>query len=251
MNTIVITPTTGSHELLDAITSVHNQTKQVEHLLVVDGEKYRSSVDKIIEQFKLTDSYHDDPRLPTVCYLPFNTGEYGFYGHRIMASFGHLVPHDYILFLDQDNWYESNHVDSLVSEIETYKFDWVYSLRKIYDKGKTYLLDDNCESLGRWPTWVNENGYLIDSSCYCFTNAFLRRLGHLWDFGWGADRRFYTILKEQLKHLNYACTGHHTLCYRLGGNEGSVQSEFFREGNKKMYEKYSNDGTLPWHRVTV
>ena len=39
LNAVVITPTTGSDELYDALVSVHNQTyNDVEHLIVVDGE---------------------------------------------------------------------------------------------------------------------------------------------------------------------------------------------------------------------
>lgn len=240
-NVLVITPSTGSHELVDAITSVLNQTTEVDHLIVCDGNKFKEDVlhivDKVIEH----------PRV-TACYLPYNTGGGGFYGHRIMAAFSHLVNHDYILFLDQDNWFEPNHVKSMVDLIEKQNLDWVYSLRKIFNKNRDYLCDDNCESLGRWPVWVNDQAYLIDSSSYCFKTSFFRQVGHLWDYGWGADRRFYTILKDHIKHQNYACTGQHTLGYRLGGNEGSVQKEFFDEGNQKMKNKYSSLGIFPWHQ---
>ena len=37
MKTLVITPSTGSEELVDAIDSVLNQTVDVEHLIVCDG----------------------------------------------------------------------------------------------------------------------------------------------------------------------------------------------------------------------
>jgi hypothetical protein len=148
------------------------------------------------------------------------------------------------LFLDQDNWFEKDHVETLVNECEKYNFDWSYSLRKIYSKDKEYLCEDNCESLGRWPVWVNPDAYLIDSSSYCFKKDFFRQVCHLWDHGWGADRRFYTILKDHIKHNNYGCTGSHTLAYRLGGNEGSVNHEFFDEGNMKALKAYN--GKLPW-----
>jgi hypothetical protein len=161
-----------------------------------------------------------------------------------MAAFSHLINHDYILFLDQDNWYEPDHVESLIKVIEENNYDWSYSLRKIFDTDKNYVADDNCESLGRWPVWVNEKAFLIDSSSYCFKTSFIRKYGHTWDHGWGADRRFYTIIKEHLKHDKYGTTGKHSLCYRLGGNPNSVQAEFFTEGNKKTLRDY--DGKLPW-----
>lgn len=237
MKALVITPTTGAPELVDAIFSVSNQTIDVDHLIVCDGVEFECQTNHIVN--KLCEGTK-----ARACYLPYNTGGGGFYGHRIMAAFSHLINHDYVLFLDQDNWLEPNHVETLVNEIERFNLDWAYSLRRIYDKDKNFICDDNCESLGRWPVWVNNNAYLIDSSSYCFKTEFIRKVGHIWDWGWGADRRFYTALKEQLKHQNYTCTGYHTLCYRLGGNEGSVQKEFFIEGNKVSLMKYN--GEFPW-----
>lgn len=231
---LVITPTTGAPEVEQACRSILNQTVETEHLLVCDGEQFREKVQWMV------DKVVDHPRVKA-CYLPYNTGGNGFYGHRIMAAFSHLVNHDYLLFLDQDNWYELDHVESLITEIEKYKFDWAYSLRKIYSKDGNYLIDDNCESLGRWPVWVDNDSYLIDSSSYCFKTEFIRKVGHIWDFGWGADRRFYMSIKT---HRNYGCNGKHTLCYRLGGNEGSVQKEFFETGNQVTSLKY--DGKFPW-----
>lgn len=237
MSILVITPTTGSDELIDAIHSVRDQTIKVDHLIVCDGDKFREHTDHIVNKVC-------EGSGAQVCYLPYNTGGNGFYGHRVMAAFSHLVNHDYLLFLDQDNWYAPEHVETLVNEIKQFNLDWSYSLRKIYSKDKDFICEDNCESLGRWPVWVNEQAHLIDSSSYCFKTSFIRQVGYIWDWGWGADRRFYTTLKDQLKHQNYTCSSKHTLCYRLGGNEGSVQGDFFIEGNEKTLKKYNNK--LPW-----
>jgi GT2 family glycosyltransferase len=238
---IVITPTTGAPELSDAILSVQNQTIEVDHLLVCDGDQFRRNVDEV-----LTETNSKGVSVPKVCYLPFNTGGGGFYGHRIMAAFSHLINHDYVCFLDQDNWYDKTHVESLIDVIESNGYDWSYSLRQIYNKDKEYLTEDNCESLGRWPVWVNEKAHLIDSSSYCFKTSFIRKYGHVWDHGWGADRRFYTVIKDHLKHDKYGTNGKHTLCYRLGGNPGSVNEEFFIEGNKKTHQLYN--GVFPWYK---
>ena len=244
LSILVITPTTGSPELVDAIKSVQNQTnKIVEHLLVVDGVRFSDRVDNTLHDAGIK----TNGKLRRID-LPFNTGSGGFYGHRIMAGFGHLINHDYVLFLDQDNWFEPDHVDSFINIIESKKLDWAYSLRQIFDKDKNYVTADNCESLGRWPAWVNENAYLIDTSSYCFKTSFYRQVCHLWDYGWGGDRRFYTILKDHIKHDNYACTGKYTLNYRLGGNDGSVQAGFFIDGNSKQAEIYP--GGYPWNQHT-
>ena len=133
MRALVITPTTGAPELVDAIKSVSTQTyTDVDHLIVCDGEKFKVQTDCIVN--KVCEG--SDAQ---VCYLPYNTGGNGFYGHRIMAAFSHLVNHDVVLFLDQDNWFEPTHVETLVNEIKMFNLDWAYSLRKIYDKDKTYI----------------------------------------------------------------------------------------------------------------
>lgn len=244
LSALVITPTTGAPELADAINSVLAQTyTDVEHLIVVDGSKFSKNTDDTLERsgIKIGDKVK---RID----LPFNTGGNGYYGHRVMAGFSHLFNHDYVLFLDQDNWYEPDHVKSLIDDIKKYNFEWAYSLRKIYDKDRNFMMNDNCESLGRWPAWVADNAFLIDSSSYCFTNNFIRMVGHIWDFGWGADRRFYTIVKDQIGHNNYGCSNKFTLNYRLGGNDGSVTAEFFNEGNAKMIAKYGSEKNLPWQQ---
>ena len=163
MRALVITPTTGAPELIDAINSVSAQTyKDVDHLIVVDGANFTERTNQTLSDGKIF-TCGNIIRLD----LPFNTGGNGFYGHRIMAAFSHLVNHDVVLFLDQDNWFEPTHIETLVNEIKMFNLDWAYSLRKIYDKDKTYICDDNCESLGRWPVWVNDDAFLIDSSSYC------------------------------------------------------------------------------------
>lgn len=237
---IVITPTTGSPELIDAINSVKEQFLDVDHLIVVDGKEYSERTDETLKQGNI-----DKDSIIRID-LPFNTGKNGFYGHRVMAAFGHLINHEYVLFLDQDNFYDPEHIDRLVTLIENNNYDWAYSLREIVDSNGDYVDLDECESLGRWPTWVDPNSHLIDTSSYCFKTSFFRQVCHLWDFGWGADRRFYTILKDHLKHDNYGCTGNHSLNYRLGGNEGSVTKEFFEHGNKVMYDKYKERDNFPW-----
>jgi len=244
---IVITPTTGAPVLLDAIRSAKEQFLDADHLIVVDGKEYSKRTDDLFA-FNETLSYGtkaDTDRIIRIG-LPFNTGKNGFYGHRIMAAFGHLINHEYVLFLDQDNFYDPEHIDRLVDFIEKNNYDWAYSLRTIVDSSGDYVDLDDCESLGKWPTWVDSNSHLIDTSSYCFKTSFFRQICHLWDFGWGADRRFYSILKDHIKHTNYGCTGHHTLNYRLGGNEGSVTKEFFDHGNKVMYDKYKKRENFPW-----
>lgn len=257
----VITPTIGKSTVIKAIESVAMQTmyESIDHVLVIDGPDF--SLDRTIiselsrggndEQF---DNIHSRANL-TQIRLPFNTGGDGFYGHRIYASIPHILDHEYIAFLDEDNWYEPDHIESLVDTIESGEknYDFVHSLRKIYRADGTYACDDNCESLGKWLVWPVLNvpkheyhpafGNLVDTSSYFFRTSFLIKTAHFWHSKWGGDRNFFYNMKEQVR-ATFTTSGKHTLCYRLDGNPGSVTEEFFINGNKKTLEYYN--GELPW-----
>ena len=237
---VVVTPTVGSAKLADAVESVANQTyKNLTHLLVIDGAK------EYLEQFNKNLVHQDkDNWNLEFMFLPYNTGANGFNGQRIYASIPHLVNADYVFFLDEDNWYEPDHVKTLVSKIEEENLDWAYSLRKAYTPDKQYIADDNCESLGKWPIYFTHNDpqYLIDTSTFAFKRQFIKATCHLWHSGaWGEDRRFFYAIKDKSK---WNTTGKHTLCYRVDNNPNSVNEEFFIKGNAEQLAHYK--GQLPW-----
>lgn len=146
----VITPTIGSPKLLDAMRSVEKQTYNCKHLIVIDGPEYSQKAMELISNSGLKGNH-------TVYCSPENTGKTGgdFYGHRIYAAFPHLINSDYILFLDEDNWYEPNHVETLIQTIEEKQLDFAYSLRQIYSPDRRFLCNDNCESLGKWEIFLS------------------------------------------------------------------------------------------------
>ena len=244
----VITPTIGKPELVDAIKSVQNQTYKTKHLIVVDGPQYDVIVAAI---FGANFSINEIMSLG-LSITPENTGANGFNGQRIYASYPHLINSDYIAFLDEDNWYEPDHIQSLVEVMEANRtLDFAYSLRKIHNKTGEYQCNDDCESLGHWAIFDCHLGrkphyYLIDTSCYFFRREFLIRYCHLWHSGpWGEDRRFLGYMNT-IK-ANYATNGKYTLCYRLEGNPGSVTKEFFEQGNNIQQNHY--EGGFPWRSV--
>ena len=243
----VITPSIGSKKLLDAIMSVATQTYKCKHLIVIDGPEFSESVMDII---KITQMMDPQPNINVVV-SPENTGKTGgnFYGHRIYAAYPHLINSDYILFLDEDNWYEPNHVETLVKTIEEKNLDFAYSLRQIYSTDRRFRCNDNCESLGKWPIFMSRKSphgeqYLIDTSSFCFTREFIQKTCHLWHSGWGGDRMFLHAVKN---HAKYDTNGKHTLCYRLDGNPNSVTEKFFIEGNKTQENYY--EGKYPWQKT--
>lgn len=234
-----IIPTTGSSTLYTCVLSALEQTyTNTTVLVVIDGPQYAHAVHQQLS------SVLQHPQLK-ILQLPSNTGGNGFYGHRIYAAASFIVNEDLVLYLDQDNWFDQNHVQLHVETMQRNNSDWTYSLRAIHDLQGTHVADDNCESLGRWPIYISDNHYLVDTSCYCVPRDIIVKIGHAWYGGWGADRQFYNTISHYFK--NYHCTGHHSLHYRLDGNPNSVTADFFIQGNRVMQQRYPHG--LPWHMV--
>jgi glycosyltransferase involved in cell wall biosynthesis len=231
MKVAVVTPTIGKPELIDCLRSVEKQTyKDLTHYVFVDGKEHQNKVHDLIQGFT---------KVKTV-ELEENIGK-GWYGHRVYSACSFLVNADIIVYLDEDNWFEPCHVEKLVNKINEGN-DWVYSLRKIYDKSGTFLCEDNCESLGKWPVYFNDNVFHIDTSSFAIRRDVAVRIGHAWYGQWGADRQFFGALKSNFPKFD--CTNVHTMCYRLDGNPNSVTKEFFDNGNQINQQKYNND--FPW-----
>lgn len=231
MKVAVVTPTIGNPKFSDCVESVEKQTyKDLTHYVFIDGMKYFPTVEKMIDRYSKV----------KVIALEENVGK-GWYGHRVFAACSFLVNADIICYLDEDNWYDPCHVEKLVNKIKEGN-DWAYSLRKIYDKDGKYLCDDNCESLGKWPVYFNDQVHHIDTSSFAVKRDVVVKIGHSWYAQWGADRQFFTNLKSHFP--KFACTNAHTMNYRLDGNPNSVTKEFFEEGNRINSEKYN--GSFPW-----
>ncbi len=143
--------------------------------------------------------------------------------------------------VDEDNWFDPCHVEKMVQKLEEGN-QWVYSLRKIYDKDGNFLCEDNCESLGKWPVYFRNDLFHIDTSSFAVRRDVAVRIGHSWYGQWGADRQFFNALKKNFPQ--YESTNQYTCCYRLDGNENSVNREFFDEGNAVNEKKYG--GNFPW-----
>jgi glycosyltransferase involved in cell wall biosynthesis len=231
MKVAVVTPTIASEHLKRCLDSVSKQTyDDITHYVFVDGKDYH--IDVQIETL-----VHN--KVKTVI-LEENVGK-GWYGHRVYAACSFLVNADIICYLDEDNWIEPNHIETLIDVIKRGN-DWAYSLRNIHDKDGTFLCEDNCESLGKWPVYFNDDTYHIDTSCFAVKRDVAVRVGHSWYGQWGADRQFFYTLKKHFPKFD--CNRLHTLNYRLDGNENSVKHDFFIEGNKVTEQKYSNG--YPW-----
>ena len=226
---VVITPTTGKETVNRAMESVQDQTVPTEHLIVEDG--------KLTNIHIFSTEYGDRQRQKIT--LPENVGGNGWYGHRVYAAMPLMVNADYILFLDEDNWFEPNHVATLLHKIKSKDLMWAHSLRRIVNEAGQYIGDDDCESLGRYPTFYDHTLNFVDTNCYCFKREYLVTVAHTFYGQWGADRKFYKATASALP--SFGCTGEATVNYtapeRLLG--------MFEEGNAVMKKAY---GELPWRK---
>ena len=227
---MVITPTTGKDTLYKALDSVANQTVKTEHLVVVDGAKAQDNL--TINNIQVPPNWNGN-MMP----LYENVGANGWYGHRIYAAMPMMVNADYILFLDEDNWLEPNHVETMIDKIKSKDLMWSYSLRRICNEAGEYIEDDDCESLGRWPTFYDHNVNFVDTNCYCFRREHLVSVSHTFYGQWGADRPFYKAASTKLPA--FGCTGLATVNYRTPERLLNM----FKEGNEAMKKSYE---TLPW-----
>lgn len=235
----VITPTTGSSQLYNAAKSVNNQTyNNIEHIVVVDKPEKSLFVGNLLHDFQ-----------SIIVNVPYNTGHSGYNGHRIYGSFSYLVDGDFICFLDEDNWYEDDHIESLIGSIKAGN-KWAYSLRKIVSQEGEYICNDDCESLGRWKSVLNDN--FIDVNCFmipkmaaiAFSPYWYRRARHPQEQP-EVDRILSAFMMQNFNEFN--TNGMYTVNYRVASRKDSVQKEFFLQGNEIMKQKMN--GEYPWRKT--
>ena len=109
------------------------------------------------------------------------------------------------------------------------------------------MCNDDCESLGKWPVYFNGEVFHIDTSSFAIRRDIAVRIGHAWYGQWGADRQFFSALKNHFPKFD--CSNDYTMCYRLDGNPNSVTQEFFDKGNAVSAEKYPTG--FPWKQNVI
>lgn len=233
----VITPTTGNPLLARAVASVSAQTyKPIQHLVVIDGAECRAQARSIIPD-----------GLVDIIELPYATGRDKFNGHRIYGAGTYLCRGDVICFLDEDNWMDRDHIESLVNVLKDGN-EWAFSFRKIVDQDGNLVCFDNCESLGKWPSVLSARDYLVDVNCFMLPKVLALKLTPLWYRKARApgvsevDRALTKVLRERTQRFdsNYR----YSLNYRAGSTSTSVRANFFLKGNAVMERRFPRG--LPW-----
>lgn len=236
----IVTATVGNPRLHDCITSVSNQTHtDIDHLVIVDGP------DRYSEFQKQREKVLNAPYLKVLT-LPYSIGKDRWNGHRIYAAGTFMADGDYIMWLDDDNTLEPEHVESLLKVTETN--DWAYSFRNIVDKDGKFLCKDDCESLGKWASVLHEKDFFIDVNCYFLPTRLAIHLGPAWyrKFREPGKPEVDRVLAHTLmnNNLKFDTSYKYTVNYTVGNTENSVKPEFFENGNAEMRRRFPNG--LPW-----
>jgi glycosyltransferase involved in cell wall biosynthesis len=236
----VITATTGDPRVMQAIESVASQSHQnIQHLVVLDNPQASAGIRTAIRQ-----------RGVDLLELPYPTGKDRFLGHRIYGASAFLGRGDFFCFLDEDNWFDPDHVAALL-DVTQRGFSWAFSFRKIVDGDGAFICNDDCESLGKWPTILSDQDFLVDTSCYFLPRLIAVQSSPIWYRRFrdppnpDPDRALVEWLRKNT--FNYDTSERYSLNYRVGNTANSVHRDFFLAGNQRMLEKHQ--GKLPWrHR---
>lgn len=171
--------------------SVVRQTHPCTHFLVADGHP-QEQVDGL-------------PGVQHIV-LPVSHGDYGNTPRSIGSISAFNQRFDAVCYLDADNWYADDHVESLVSLASEHSLSVVCSLRQIVlSTGEMCPFLDPGEIEGRH----------VDTSCYFVTKdaAFLVSVWALMDpqFASVGDLFFRRVLQQ--RGIRLGCTGRQTMFY--------------------------------------
>ena len=229
----VVTSTIGRDCLLEAIESVARQTRPVRHYIFIDGPEVEDRAKNVIEQSNLAEN-------TTVITLPNNTGKNMYTCARINAMASYIITEDVILYLDDDNWYEDDHVETVVGLMEKFNLDWSCSLRNIVRDDGSHVCMDECESLGLMKNHANM--YHVDTSCMAVRTDIAQKIAPFWQHQKWMDRvAFKAMIEAKFKG---GCTGKATMNYRLSKDGlGNMTPETFVGLNQMVAQQFPH---RPW-----
>lgn len=232
----VVIPTTGNEEMLEiAVRSSATQSVPgVTTWIVADGPDALPGAEAVASRWRSRANIE-------LLALPKNTGANGWNGHRIYGAVPWLSDADYVAFLDQDNFFDEDHLHSLLSAIASTsnpRARWAFSLRRIVGQDGRFECDDRCESLGLLHhTCISEDDYLVDANCYLVERSLAIETSSCWNNparpskGLEVDR---ALVRALASAAPFASVKKSTVSYRLGGNQLSVSLPFFLRGNAAL-----------------
>jgi len=231
----VITSSIGRPELRRCVESVQYQTMKCRHYVYVNGLKWHIPAHEVLRDFPLVHGM----------FLPEETGNSGMGPScaSVFAAAPYLTESDYVFYLNDDDFYEEDHVESLVSLMEKENLSWAYSLRRFVDRHGTPVCEDDWDSLGHWPNVFGDGSFLVDNSCYALRTSVARKHSAAWmKRPYIADRIFLQELKSS--NLSYGCSGKSTVNYRLGTGTAQSPEALYIECARRARQKFPEG--FPW-----
>ncbi|MGH7744506.1 MAG: glycosyltransferase [Candidatus Dormibacteria bacterium] len=239
----ILTGTTGRQSLVDTVQSVIKQSHdRIQHLVFVDGTESHVKTTLLLDPLL-------NPNLDVV-YLPYAVGKDRWNAHRMYAAGTYLAEGQFIMFLDDDNTLEPDHIASLLEVINKGN-DWAFSFRNIMEEGKI-ICQDNCESLGKWHSCINQADQFVDVNCYLLRRDVAVAMSPVWFRKFRepgqpeVDRVMFHVLSQRISP-KFDTSYKYTLNYAVGTSPLSVQKDFFIKGNEAMLKLYN--GVLPWQKI--
>ena len=230
LSVAVITSTRGRETIKQANESIKNQTYPATHYVFAHGKDCWQEVENNMRGIENVQ----------MVYLPRANGGGGYGMAPVFAMAPFVVEEDVMFYLDDDNFYEPDHIESLVEMIEKHNLGWAYSLRNIVDNEGNFVCQDNCESLGCIPN--SHKQYLVDNSCYAVRTTVARKHSHAWHVPIVSDRSFQAELMRAKQPVG--TTGKHSVNYRLSKDgTGIMTKEKFTTNNEWMQR---NCPDSPW-----
>lgn len=220
----VVIPTVGRESLLRAVRSVFAQDvdQPVQILVGVDIDKYghAASLRKQLMRECPTN-------MELLWFEPgYSTSQrYGgvhrcFFGGALRTILSFLANAPIIAYLDDDDWYASDHLRCLLLAIDGKS--WAYSLCYYADSQNSQALAvDEIESVGVGAgIYAEKFGGFVRPSALAIDKTRLDRVLHLWSEALGPrgdaeDRLIFGQLKDEV----HGCTGVPTVYYSLDPND--------------------------------
>lgn len=137
------------------------------------------------------------------------------YGGSLKTALGYLANSRRIVYLDDDNWWATDHLSALLAAIEGK--DWAFTLRTFVDKRLDEIIcRDEWESLGPGKgVYVPGFGGFVDTNCLMLDKMRCHDVLPAWCMtrfveGVGEDRMVF----ERIKDLPCGATNRYTVFYR-------------------------------------
>lgn len=240
MRVAVITSSIGRKELRDCMESVRKQTHACKHFVYVNGPQWHDAARQTIKDFPEANAF----------YLTEETGDGGLGPScsHVFAAAPYLTTAEWIFYLNDDDFFDPNHVESIMKLVDEHNLKWAYSLRKFVDMNGNFICDDDWNSLGHWPCLGEPDQFLVDNSCFAVHRSLATRLGIAWTaMPFYSDRCFLMALKETKEP--YGCNGLSTTNYRIGLGSAQGTPETYLQ-SAECVRKAFPDG-FPWREPRV